>query len=72
MSEFKESEKFNKNNSLKIFDNFVAACHLLCVGGGHQPDAGQETKRNPAGVPTQGFCKQEDLGEKNDLPYNRH
>jgi hypothetical protein len=39
MSEFLKSEKYNKNNDLKIFDNFVAGCHLLSVGGGHQPNA---------------------------------
>jgi len=49
MSDSQENEKYNKNSDLKIFDNFVAGCHLLCVGGGHQPDAAQETKRKPIG-----------------------
>jgi len=44
MSDSQENEKYNKNSDLKIFDNFVAACHLLCVGGGQQSLARQETK----------------------------
>jgi hypothetical protein len=55
LSEIQKNEKYNKNNSLKKFDNFVSACHLLFVGGRQQPLTDRRRNENPTGVPTQGF-----------------